>query len=219
MNGKQIIIADKQDITRLGLSTLAKGLHGGDEVVEVKKALCVEDIIVFLNDNAKAVVVLDIASFSADEYEELQHVFGSFQQTMWVLFCQDFSEEMIRKYCNNEHFSMVQKDDSANEIATALRYAFAGVRYISQHVTKILISLRPRQSLLERDNLTATEIEILRRLAFGKSVKEIAAERNSSIHTIATHKKNLYRKINVNTTYEATKYALRAGLVNMDEYV
>jgi DNA-binding NarL/FixJ family response regulator len=49
-------------------------------------------------------------------------------------------------------------------------------------------------------------------------VKEIAVERNSSIHTITTHKKNIFRKINVNTIYEATKYALRAGLVEMVEY-
>jgi DNA-binding NarL/FixJ family response regulator len=75
-----------------------------------------------------------------------------------------------------------------------------------------------QQSPLERDQLTSTEMEVLRRIALGKSVKEIAAERNSSIHTIATHKKNIFRKINVNTIYEATKYALRAGLVEMVEY-
>ncbi|MDY6099278.1 MAG: LuxR C-terminal-related transcriptional regulator, partial [Bacteroidaceae bacterium] len=56
------------------------------------------------------------------------------------------------------------------------------------------------------------------RTAYGKSVKEIAAERNSSVHTITTHKKNIFRKINVNTIYEATKYALRAGLLEMVEY-
>jgi DNA-binding NarL/FixJ family response regulator len=63
-----------------------------------------------------------------------------------------------------------------------------------------------------------TEREVLRLIALGKSVKEVAAERNSSIHTITTHKKNIFRKINVNTIYEATKYALRAGLVEMVEY-
>ena len=50
------------------------------------------------------------------------------------------------------------------------------------------------------------------------AVKEIAAERNSSIHTITTHKKNIFRKLQINSVYEATKYALRAGLLEMVEY-
>jgi DNA-binding NarL/FixJ family response regulator len=66
--------------------------------------------------------------------------------------------------------------------------------------------------------LTTTEVEILRLIARGLSVKEIAQERVSSIHTIVTHKKNIFRKLQVNNVYEATKYALRAGLVEMVEY-
>lgn len=55
-------------------------------------------------------------------------------------------------------------------------------------------------------------------IARGKSVKEIAAERFSSTHTIITHKKNIFRKLGVNNVYEATKYAIRAGIVEMMEY-
>jgi DNA-binding NarL/FixJ family response regulator len=61
-------------------------------------------------------------------------------------------------------------------------------------------------------------VEILRMIARGMTVKEIAAERVSSIHTIVTHKKNIFRKLEVNNVHEATKYALRAGLVEMVEY-
>jgi DNA-binding NarL/FixJ family response regulator len=50
-------------------------------------------------------------------------------------------------------------------------------------------------------------------------VKEIAAARNSSVHTIITHKKNIFRKIDVHNTYEATHYALRTGLIVLDYYI
>jgi DNA-binding NarL/FixJ family response regulator len=54
----------------------------------------------------------------------------------------------------------------------------------------------------------------------GKSVREIAEERISSVHTIATHKKNIFRKLEVNNIHEATKYALRSGLIDsMDYYI
>ena len=52
----------------------------------------------------------------------------------------------------------------------------------------------------------------------GKTVKEIADLRNSSVHTIITHEKNLFRKLEVNNVYEATKYALKAGLIELVEY-
>jgi DNA-binding NarL/FixJ family response regulator len=91
-----------------------------------------------------------------------------------------------------------------------------GVRFLCHQVTNLLLT--PQTATEQDDPLTATEREVLRLIALGKSVKEVAAERNSSIHTITTHKKNIFRKINVNTVYEATKYALRAGLVEMVEY-
>ena len=68
------------------------------------------------------------------------------------------------------------------------------------------------------DLLTATETEIVRAIAQGKTTKEIATERFSSVHTITTHRKNIFRKLNVNTAHEVVKYALRAGLIDSSEF-
>ena len=48
--------------------------------------------------------------------------------------------------------------------------------------------------------------------------KEIATERVSSIHTINSHRKNIFRKLGVNCAHDAMKYAFRAGLVNEAEF-
>ena len=66
--------------------------------------------------------------------------------------------------------------------------------------------------------LTNTELEIVKAIAQGKTTKEIANERFSSIHTINTHRKNIFRKLKVNTAHDVIKYALRAGLVNPAEF-
>ncbi len=66
--------------------------------------------------------------------------------------------------------------------------------------------------------LTSTEQEILKLIALGRTTKEIASERFSSTHTIITHRKNIFRKLAVNNVHEATKYALRAGIVDSAEY-
>ena len=66
--------------------------------------------------------------------------------------------------------------------------------------------------------LTATEKQILAAIASGKTTKEIAQERYVSTHTVVTHRKNIFRKIQVNNIHEATKYAVKAGLIDLVDY-
>lgn len=80
------------------------------------------------------------------------------------------------------------------------------------------VLLAPKQEEQEKINLTKTEIEILKDIALGMTTKEIAEKRFSSFHTVNTHRKNIFRKLGVNNVHEATKYALRAGLVDSAEY-
>ena len=78
--------------------------------------------------------------------------------------------------------------------------------------------LTPTQTTQEENRLTPTETEILRDVALGLTTREIAEKRYSSFHTVNTHRKNIFRKIGVNNVHEATRYALRAGLVDSAEY-
>ena len=61
-------------------------------------------------------------------------------------------------------------------------------------------------------------MEIVKAIAQGKTTKEIAAERVSSIHTITTHRKNIFRKLGINTAHEVVKYAFRAGLIDSSDF-
>ena len=84
-------------------------------------------------------------------------------------------------------------------------------------MTELLLA--PTQDRMVEDaHLTLTETEILKDIALGMTTREIAEKRFSSFHTVNTHRKNIFRKLGVNTVHEATKYALRAGLVDSAEY-
>jgi len=111
------------------------------------------------------------------------------------------------------------KDGSIDELKSALKESLKGNRYISSHVSNILLdNSRKTDAALPKNLLTTTEQEILKEMAMGKTSKEIAGNRFVSVHTIMTHRKNIFRKIEVNTIYEATKYAMRAGIVDTLEY-
>lgn len=89
-------------------------------------------------------------------------------------------------------------------------------RFISQRALGAIISQQQEDD--HPNILTETETEIVRAIAQGKTTKEIANERFSSVHTITTHRKNIFRKLGVNTAHEVVKYALRAGLVDSSEF-
>ena len=73
--------------------------------------------------------------------------------------------------------------------------------------------------LHEKDDLlTPAERSVLKEIALGKTTKEIAAEKNLSFHTVNSHRKNIFRKLGVNNVHEATKYAMKAGIVDLVEY-
>lgn len=211
-DNRQIILADRHDVTRLGLRCIVERSLLAMPSIAVREASKRTDLLQLLDSASLSVVFIDHDSFVVNE-NEMFALSERYPQTMWVMFSETLTDTFVRSLSKNRHFSIVMKGGPAYEIASALRCALTGERFLCHHIADILLA--PPE---EDAGLTATETEVLRLIAFGKSVKEIAAERNSSIHTITTHKKNIFRKLNVNTIYEATKYALRAGLVDMTEY-
>ena len=113
------------------------------------------------------------------------------------------------------------KDNSKEEILSALQCASRKERFICNHVSNLLLSgsnASPVRHTLKDDLLTPAERSVLKEIALGKTTKEIAAEKNLSFHTVNSHRKNIFRKLGVNNVHEATKYAMRAGIVDLAEY-
>lgn len=207
------IIADNQDITRAGLHDVVRSIFSDYRLEDVSDK---KGLIQVLTEHGVGVVILDYALFDISGIDELLVIRNRFPAAYWVLFSNELSEELIRRLSAEPNISMILKENPGDEIRSALICAVRGQRFLCHQITNLLISgfSKPEVPSI----LTATETDILRLIAHGKSVKEIAVERNSSIHTIITHKKNIFRKLDVNNVYEATKYALRAGLVELVEY-
>lgn len=211
----EIIIADNQDITYAGL------LHVCGELLPEANASRVEDKAALVEKlvacRGRAVVVLDYTLFDINDVDELLIFSQRFAGTRWLLFSEDLSRDFAKRIIVvSQNFSILLKESPMYEIRTALKTAAGGERFICQRMAELL--LMPDDSKQEKIKLTPTETEILKDIANGMTTKEIAEKRISSFHTINTHRKNIFRKLGVNNVHEATKYALRAGLVDAAEY-
>jgi Response regulator containing a CheY-like receiver domain and an HTH DNA-binding domain len=214
---RNIILADNQDISNAGWQFILQRKFDVNEVVEVDKK---KDLYANLLENPDSLVILDYTLFDFESVNELLILDVRFESADWILFSDELSDDFLRTLLYNTHsFSIVMKDSSLDEITSALKETLKGNRYICNHVSNIMLdSNKNAQSKASKQVLTITEQEILKEMALGKTTKEIAAKRYVSVHTIMTHRKNIFRKIEVNNVHEATKYAMRAGIVDMAEY-
>ena len=214
---RNIIIADNQDISNAGWHYLLKNQVELSEIMDVSEK---KELLILLSGYPTALVILDYTLFDFDSVNELLILQSRFKQVDWILFSDELSDEFLRTLLYNTHsFSVLMKDCTKEEIGSAIREAYKGFRYICNHVSNLLLeNNKNMHNMNARQILTITEQEILKEMALGKTTKEIAAHRNVSTHTIMTHRKNIFRKIEVNNVHEATKYAMRSGIVDLAEY-
>lgn len=189
----------------------------GIEGVEWKYTEDKAELLLALRENDDTVVILDYTSFDINDADELLILNQRFTHARWLLFSEDLSADFVRVLiASSMQFSILLKESPMSEIKEAVKYCMHGSRYICQRMTEVLLA--PQHEVEEKVNLTKTETEILKDIALGMTTKEIAEKRFSSFHTVNTHRKNIFRKLGVNNVHEATKYALRAGLVDTAEY-
>lgn len=218
---REYIIADNQDITKAGLMFL---LSKSKEVTTLLEAENKSELINLLRMYPNAVVIVDYTLFNFSGPDELLVLNERFKGVDWLLFSDELSLHFLRRVVfSSTSFGVIMKDSSKEEIQTALQCSSRRQRFICNHVSNLLLSnsnttTATTHSPMDDKLLTQTEKIILKEIALGKTTKEIAAEKNLSFHTINSHRKNIFRKLGVNNVHEATKYAMRAGIVDLAEY-
>lgn len=210
---RKYIVADNQELTRFALENLLKR----DEENVVYRAFDRAGLVTLLKEHQSAVVLLDYTLFDFADEDQLLIIAERFSLSDWILISDELTPQFIRRVIYSSHqFSVVFKDGPISEIREALNAVDRHTRYLSQRALETIITQQQEEETTSV--LTTTEMEIVKAIAQGKTTKEIAAERFSSVHTVTTHRKNIFRKLGINTAHEAVKYALRAGLIDASEF-
>jgi two-component system, NarL family, invasion response regulator UvrY len=110
----------------------------------------------------------------------------------------------------------VTKETAPEDLTAAVRKVLQGGKYVSPRLAeKMVAALATRDggTQLLHEALSDRELQVLRMLAVGKSVKEIGADLALSEKTISTYRTRIIGKMNMRSNAELMRYALRAGLV------
>jgi DNA-binding NarL/FixJ family response regulator len=211
------ILADNQDVTKAGIRALLQETPLVDRVVEATNR---KELQERLHMHPSGVVILDYTLFDFVSLQQMLIVREKAKESSWLLFSDDLAERFLRQLLvADASFSVVMKHDSKEEILNALQDVTLHKAYHCEFATHVLrqAALTGSPGLLSQ-LLTPSERTILGEIARGKTTKEIAFEKNLSFHTINSHRKNIFRKLEVNNVQEAVKYAIRAGISDMTDY-
>ncbi len=111
------------------------------------------------------------------------------------------------------------KNCTYSQLINAIETVYAGNKYFSDEITDILIEDYLDKSPKENDqikDLTQRELEVLKLFSEGKTTRDISEQIFVSVKTVGTHKQHILEKLNLKTTVDMIKYALKKGIITLD---
>jgi DNA-binding NarL/FixJ family response regulator len=166
------------------------------------------------------IVLMDIGMPGLSSFESSRQIKKNRMETK-ILFLTMYEDEDYLVQCLEVGASgYVLKDTPAAQLLTAVKDVYKGGKYLSSQVLGKLVEdfrsrvrdtrMRPRMS-----TLTPREREILKLLAEGNSVKEIAVILGLSVKTVEAHKFNLMRKLDIHNKAQLVTYAIQKKIIKI----
>ena len=212
------IIAENNDLCRLGLERIIQDQVQGYKILTASTKL---ELHSNLLSNSDAIVLIDFDSLAINTIEELTVLSICFPHSKW-LFLADIPDEtfLMPLTASFGKANYVLKTNDYDVIASAILATIAAKKYFCSEALQIILDghNRKKENSAKRNLLTTTELELVQLFTQGKTAKEIAESRCLSHHTINTHRKNIFRKLELNNIQELIKFALKNGLVDLTEY-
>lgn len=112
-------------------------------------------------------------------------------------------------------YGYLLKAAAGEELLEAIRAVMAGRTYLTPHITREVLqeALRPGERK-DHAALTARQLDVLRRIAQGMRMKQIAAELDISVRTVEDHKAQLLHALEARSTADLVRFAVKRGLLN-----
>jgi two-component system response regulator NreC len=164
------------------------------------------------------VVLMDIGLPDLSGIEAARQIKQVLPGTAVVALTIHEDEEYFFKMLEVGASGYVPKRAAPEELLTAIRAAAVGEVYLYPSLAKLLVKdyltqEQPPRGVKWIDGLTEREQEVLAHLADGASNQEIAETLAISPKTVARHRENIMRKLNMHTRTELVKYAIRKGII------
>ncbi len=201
----RVLIADDHPIVRSGLKLIASE-HG--DIAVVQEAATAGEVIPAIRGTHIDVVVLDLEFPDASGLDVLREIRQEFPRLPVVVLSIHPEEHHGVRAMSAGASSYLQKETAPEQLVEAIRTVYSGRRFITPRLADALAVgvSRGRDDSLEM--LSGREVLILRRLASGRTITQIANELSISVKTVSTYRSRLLVKLGGRTTADLIRYAI-----------
>ncbi len=209
---RRVLIVDDHEVVRDGVRRILDKPPGATAFGEAGTAPVALELV---REQDWDVVVLDLSLGGRDGLEALKEM-KKIRPRLPVLILSMHSEELFaRRALKAGAAGYVTKNSPRSELAEAVNKVIKGGVYVSPALAeKLVIDLREGADRPPHETLSDREFEVLRLIASGKTVGEIADILNLSVGTISTYRARILEKMGMRTNAELTHYAHKNRLLD-----
>ena len=206
----RIFITDDHEIFTESLSVLLSGIEGVEVVGAAHNG---PETLKKIEDEAIDILICDYMMPQMDGVELAYRIREKHPTISILMLTSREDAQGIKSAIQAGVKGFISKKTNKSELQKVINSLSIGLTYYSQDIMQSLLNdVGQSKGSVNIEVLSNREIEILKLISEELSGVQIAERLNISHHTVETHRKSLFRKIGVNSTYALIKYALQNGI-------
>jgi two-component system, NarL family, response regulator NreC len=207
----RILLADDHVLVRQGFRMILSAQPDMEIVGEAGNG---REAVEFAEKLKPDIVIMDVAMPELNGIEATRRLTASTPRTRVLALSMHKDSVYVREILRSGARGYLLKDSADADLLTAVRAVAKGDGYLSPAVSDAVLTDYRRHVTDPIDLLTTREREVLQMIAEGKTNKEIAVALNLSVYTVEAHRGRVMEKLNLHSTGELVRFALRNGLID-----
>ena len=213
----KVLLADDHKLLRTGLKLL---LQRNPDLTVVGEAADGEQTLQLFQQLEPDLLLLDLSMPKMDGLDCLREIKSRWPEAKVIVLTMHEDENYIKQAMQAGAAAYVHKSAADTDLFKAIEAVQAGQLYLSQQDSNLLLNVLLKQDPAPVDNqapyvlLSPREREVLRLIAHGYSMAEVAEKLSLSIKTVDTYKTRLMEKLGTTRKSELVSYALKYGLLS-----
>jgi two-component system, NarL family, response regulator NreC len=207
----RILLADDHVLVRQGFSMILSAQSDMEIVGEAGNGREAVELAEKLKPD---LVVMDVTMPELNGIEATRRLAASTPRTRVLALSMHKDSVYVREILRAGARGYLLKDSANADLLAAVRAVANGDGYLSPAVSDAVLTDYRRHVTDPIDLLTSREREVLQMIAEGKTNKEIATSLNLSVYTVEAHRGRIMEKLNLHSTGELVRFALRHGLID-----
>ena len=212
----KILIADDHQLFREGLINL---LSDSSEIEVIAQAEDGKEAIIKAKKFNPDIVIMDIGMPVMNGVEATEILKKELPDIKVIAISMYSDKHFIKGMLEAGASGYLLKSCTYDQLIEAINAVYSGKKYLSNKITEVIIHdyLGKEEEIPNNDpKLSERESEILKLFAEGKTSREISELLFVSVKTVGTHKQHILEKLELKTTTDLVKYALKKGIISLE---